>query len=236
MDEAARGATAGAGGLLSMLRPDLSGFVALATNRQGLFTGKEIVGREDYDMPGRILPSRAVEKQAVFAVRKAIPALDRLLDSSEEADWRSFAGGNLGAPNYRDDAEKRLIRNAGEADRVRQVISQLAKSNPQKAREYVKDPDNAAFALFHHDLSGLAATLKRMDEAKERIESSGLSDADKQARTATIDKARENLLQHADGLNNLLFERRQKGKPPSAVSSLGFFTRALRSQSQPGAQ
>jgi hypothetical protein len=236
MDEASRGATAGAGGLLSMMRPDLSGFVALATNRQGLFTGKEIVGRQDYDIPGRILPSRAIEKQAVFAVRKAIPALDRLLDSGQEADWRSFAGGNLGAPNYRDDAEKRLIRNAGEADRVHQVISQLAKSNPQQAREYVKDPDNAAFALFHHDLSGLAATLKRMDEAKERIESSGLSDADKKARTATIDKARENLLQHADGLNNLLFERRQKSKAAHGVADPGWLLRALRSGPRSEAQ
>ena len=34
---------AGAGGLLSTMRPDLSGFVALATNRENLFSGKEIV-------------------------------------------------------------------------------------------------------------------------------------------------------------------------------------------------
>jgi hypothetical protein len=231
MDESARGATAGAGGLLSMLRPDLSGFVALATNRQGLFTGKEIVGREDYDMPGRILPSRAVEKQAVFAVRKAIPALDRLLDSSEETDWRSFAGGNLGVPNYRDDAEKRLIRSAGEADRVHQVLSRLAKSDPKQAREYVKDPDNAAFALFHHDLQQMASTLRRMDQAKEAIQNSGLPDADKQKRLETIENSRRNLLQHADWLNNTLFERREKGKPADRMFAPGFLGRLGRSLS-----
>src|ERR1700730_17789138 len=231
MDEAARGATAGAGGLLSMLRPDLSGFVALATNRQGLFTGKEIVSREDYDMPGRILPSRAIEKQAVFAVRKAIPALDRLLDSSEEMDWRSFAGGNLGVPNYRDDAEKRLIRNAGEADRVHQVISRRKESHQKEAREFVKDPDNAAFALFHHDLQQMQSTLRRMDQAKEAIKNSGLPDADKQKRLETIEHSRRNLLQHADWLNNTLFERRERGKPSGRTFAPGFLGRLGRSLS-----
>jgi hypothetical protein len=157
-----------------------------------------------------------------------------MLDSNEEIDLRSFAGGNLGVPNYRDDAEKRLLRNAAEAEEVHRTIGKLAKSNPDLAREYVKDPDNAAFALFYHDLNGLTATLKRMDEAKERIEASGLSADEKKSRTATIDKARESLLQHADGLTNLLFERREKGKPPSAF--LGSLMRAARSQSQPGAQ
>jgi hypothetical protein len=221
MAEAARGVTSGAGGLLSMLRPDLSGFLALATNRRSLFSSKEIISKDDFAQPGKLLPSRAVEKEAVFALRHAMPALDRMLDSNEEIDLRSFAGGNLGVPNYRDDAEKRLLRNAAEAEEVHRTIGKLAKSKPDLAREYVKDPDNAAFALFYHDLNGLTATLKRMDEAKERIEASGLSADEKKARTATIDRARENLLQHADGLNNLLFERRQKAKPQGS----GFLSR-----------
>jgi hypothetical protein len=81
----------------------------------------------------------------------------------------------------------------------------------------VKDPDNAAFALFYHDLNGLAATLRRMDEAKQRIDASGLSGEEKKARAATIDKARENLLRHAEGLNNLLFERRERGKAAAGI-------------------
>ena len=200
-----------------MLRPDLSGFLALAANRQGFFSSKEIAGRDDYAQPGKLLPSRAIEKQAVFVLRKAVPALDRMLDSNEEVDLRSFAGGNLGVSNYRDDAEKRMYRNVSEAEEVHRTIGKLAKTDPELARQYVKDPDNAAFALFYHDFSGLAATLKRMDEAKQRIEASGLSSEDKKLRSATIDKARENLLRHADGLNNLLFERRQKGKAAPGI-------------------
>ena len=220
-----------------MLRPDLSGFLALATNRQGLFSSKEIISKDDYMQPGKVLPSRAIEKQAVFALRHAVPALERMFDSSEDIDLRSFAGRNLGVPNYRDDAEKRLLRNVAEAEEVHRTIGKLAKSNPDLAREYVKDPDNAAFALFYHDLSGLAGTLKRMDEAKQRIEVSGLSGEDKKARTATIDKAREDLLRHADGLSNLLFERREKAKPQGQLFRPDLLMRALQqSQSQLGAQ
>jgi len=151
-----------------------------------------------------------------------------MLDSNEDIDPRSFAGGNLGVPNYRDDAEKRLLRNAAEAEEVHRTIGKLAKSNPELARQYVKDPDNAAFALFYHDLNGLAATLRRMDEAKQRIDGSGLPSEEKKARTATIDKARENLLRHADGLNNLLFERRQKGKTAREIIPRSVSEDALR--------
>jgi len=236
MAAASRGVTAGAGGLLSMLRPDLSGFLALATNRQGLFSSKEIVGKDDYSQPGAVLPSRAIEKQAVFALRQAVPALGRMLDSNEDFDLRAFAGGNLGTPNYRDDAEKRLIRNEAEAAEVHSTIGKLAKARPELAREYVKDPDNAAYALFFHDLNGLVGTLKRMDETKQRIESSGLSDSEKMARIANVEKARENLLQHADGLNNLLFERRQKSRPANGVTDPSWMMRALRSGSRTEAQ
>lgn len=231
MAEAARGVTAGAGGLLSMLRPDLSGFLAMATNRQALFSGKELVSKDDFAQPGKVLPSRAIEKEAVFALRHAVPALDRMLDANEEIDLRSFAGGNLGLPNYRDDAEKRLLRNAAEAEEVHRTIAKLAKSNPELARQYVKDPDNAAFALFYHDLNGLTSTLKRMDEAKQRIDASGLQADDKKARIATIEKARENLLEHADGLGNLLFERREKAKPQDRAFAPGGLLRMLRSVS-----
>jgi len=214
MAEAARGFTSGAGGLLGMRRPDLSGFLAMATNRQALFSGKELVSKDDFAQPGKVLPSRVIEKEAVFALRHAVPALDRMLDANQDFDLWSFAGGNLGVPNYRDDAEKRLLRNTAEAEEVHRTIMKLAKTNQDLARQYVKDPDNAAYALFYHDLNDMTATLKRMDEAKERIEESGLSDADKKAKTANIDKARENLLRQADGLGNLLFERRMQKKVP----------------------
>ncbi len=210
LDAASRGVTSGAGGLLSLLRPDLSGFVALAANRESLFSGKEIVSKQDYDTPGKILPSKALEKQAVFTVRRSLPALDRMLDSNEDIDVRSFVGGNLGFSNYRDDAEKRLIRDTAEAERVYQRIGKLAKTDPEQARQFLKDPDNATYALFYRDLAGMTKMLNRIDQAKEAVEGGKLSDAEKQSRLQAIEKARGNLLTHADGLNKLLFERRQK--------------------------
>ncbi len=207
-DEAARGVTSGAGGLLSLLRPDLSGFVALATNRENLFSGKEIVSKQDYDTPGKILPSKALEKQAVFTVRRALPALDRMLDSNQDVDLRSFVGGNLGVPNYKDDAEKRLIRNAAEASRVMQKVSKLAKTDPAGARTFLRDPDNASYALFRHDLAEMTKNLHDVDEKKQLVEDSELPDAEKQNRLHALDKVRANVLAHADALNNLLFRKR----------------------------
>lgn len=207
LDAASRGITSGAGGLLSMLRPDLSGFVALAANRENLFSGKEIVSKQDYDTPGKILPSKALEKQTVFTVRHALPALDRMLDSNEDVDVRSFVGGNLGFPNYRDDAEKRLIRDTAEAERVYQQVGKLAKTNPEQGRQFLKDPDNATYALFYRDLAGMTKMLNRIDQAKEAVEGGKLSDSEKQSRLQAIEKARANLLAHADGLNKMLFQK-----------------------------
>jgi hypothetical protein len=221
LDAASRGMTAGAGGLLSMLRPDLSGFLALAANRQALFTGKEIVGPKDYDTPGKILPSKALEKQAVFAVRHAVPALDRMMESGEDVDLKSFAGGNLGVPNYREDAEKRLIRNAAEANRVFSNISRLAKTNPKQAMEMLKDPDNAAYALFHHDLNQMTTALRKIDQVRETVDASKIPDAEKQSRLKAIDNARQMFVDHADALNNLLFKRRSAGKGAASATSTG---------------
>jgi len=220
MDQAARGVTAGAGGLLNMLRPDLSGFLALATNRHQLIAGREIVTREDFDTPGRILPSLALEKQAEFTVRHALPALDRMLDSGDQdIDLRSFVGGNLGLPNYRDDAEKRLLRNAAEAERVYFSVSQLAKTKPEAARAMLKDPDNAVYALFHRDLAQMASVLHKIDQAKEAVGDSKLPKEEKERRLAEIEDARHNLLEHADGLNSVLFHRREQARTVAAPIS-----------------
>jgi len=207
-DESARGVTSGAAGLLSTLRPDLSGFVALATNRESLFSGKELVSKQDYDTPGKILPSKALEKQAVFAVRRALPAVDRMLDSNEDVDLRSFAGGNLGVPNYKDGAEQRLTRNAAAASRVSQTVSKLAKTDPAKAKAYLVDPDNAVYALFRNDLGEMVKNLHAVDEKKQAVEDSNLPDAEKQNRLQALEQVRGNVLAHADALNNVLFRKR----------------------------
>jgi len=220
-DAASSGIRAGAGGLLSMLRPDLSGFLALATNRQALFSSKEIVSQKDWGLPGKILPSKALEKQAVFTVRHALPALDRILDSGEDVDLKSFVGGNLGVPNYRDDAEMRLKRNAAEANRVYSNVSKLAKTDPQQAMKMLKDPDNAAYALFHHDLNQMTTALRKIDQVRETVDASKIPDAEKQSRLKTLNNARQMFLGHADGLNNLLFKQRTAGKSAASSKSAG---------------
>jgi hypothetical protein len=209
-DAASRGITAGAGGLLSMLRPDLSGFLALATNRQGLFSSKEIVSQKDWGTPGKVLPSKALEKQAVFTVRHALPALDRILDSNEDVDLRSFLGGNLGVPNYKYGAEQRLARNTAEANRTYQAISGLAKKDPEKALAMLKDPDNATYALFHNDLQQATAALHKIDQVRETVDASNAPDAEKQKQLEALDNFRKAFLDHADALNNLLFKRRMQ--------------------------
>jgi hypothetical protein len=230
---AARGMSSGAAGLLGMLRPDLSGFVALATNRQALFSGRELVSKDDLSTPGKILPSRALEKIAVFTVRRALPSLDRMLDTDQQLDLKSFAGGNLGLPNYRDDAERRLYRNTAESEKTYQTLSKLAKSNPQQAREYMRDPDNAAYAMFHRDFASAVAALRRLDQTREHIEASGIPNAEKQNRLRQLDVARATLLGHADTLNNVLFERRQKSQPQGVGLSFapGFLERLQFSRS-----
>lgn len=219
LDEASRGVTQGIGGLLNTIRPDLSGFVALAVNRENLSSSKEIVSKQDYNTPGKILPSKALEKQAAFAVRRALPALERMMDSNQDVDLRSFAGGNLGFPNYKDDAEKHLIRNLGEAERVSQSVSKLAKTNPERARQMMRDPDNATYALFKNDLMSLSKSLHEIDQKKEAVDGSKLPDAQKKQRLQQLDQVRGNVLSHADGLDRLLFDKRMSKRAAVAAAS-----------------
>lgn len=222
LGEAARGITQGAGGLVGMLRPDITAAIDLAMNRSSPFGGQELVSKDDYNLPGRILPNRALEKQAALIVRHAVPALDRMLGSDQEIDLRAFAGSNVGLPNYQQGAEQRLKRNTAETMEVSRTLSQLAKTNQATARQFIHDPDNAAYALFRNEFSEMSKTLKRIDDAKDAVSSAkNLSAAEKSERLASIGKARENLLRNADGLDALLFKRKQEGreKPPAPVLS-----------------
>lgn len=211
--EAAQGIRQGAAGLVGTLRPDLTAALDLATNRADVFTGRDLVAKEDYDTPGRVLPNRALEKQAALVVRHAIPALDRLLGSDQAIDFRAFAGSNLGLPNYQQGAEQRLKRNVAESVEVSEELRQLAKTNRDQARAFIQDPDNAAHALFRRELESMATTLKRIDQAQEAVKSAkNLSAAEKTERLAPIKKARENLLRNADGIDSLLFQREQENR------------------------
>jgi hypothetical protein len=145
-------------------------------------------------------------------VRHAFPALDRVLDQKGDVDLRSFVGGNLGVPNYRQSAEDRLGRNAAEAQRVVGAVTKLSKSDPAAARQFLRDPDNAAFALFHNDISSLEGNLKRIDKAKAQVEESKLPDSVKAHRLQALDRARQNVLSRADALDQRLFDRRTSGR------------------------
>lgn len=218
--EAAQGVRQGAAGLVGTLRPDLTAALDLATNRADVFSGRDLVTKQDYDTPGRILPNRALEKQATLVVRHAIPSLDRLLGSDQAIDFRAFAGSNLGLPNYQEGAEQRLKRNAAEAIQVSEELRQLAKTNREQARQFVQDPDNAAHALFRRELESMTTTLKRIDDAKEAVDSAkNLSAAEKAERLAPIEKARENLLRNADGIDSLLFQKERENRAKAQPSA-----------------
>jgi hypothetical protein len=219
--EASRGVAQGAGGVVGTLRPDITAAIDLAMNRSSAFGGKELVSPEDYKEPGRVLPNRALEKQAALILRHAIPALDRMMSSDQEIDFTSFAGSNLGLPNYQDGAEQKLKRNVAEAMEVSTTIAKLAKTKPDAAREFIRDPDNAAYALFRNELERMGSTLKRIDAAKDAVsDAKNLSAAEKSERLDQIAKARENLLRNADGLDALLFKRKQEGREKPLAPTL----------------
>jgi hypothetical protein len=220
--ELARGFTQGAGGLVGMMRPDITLGLDVAMNRQSPFGGKELIGKDDWNQEGKVLPNLALEKLAAVTVRHALPQLDRLFDSNEEIDFRSFAGGNVGMPNYKQGAEQRLKRNVAETMEVSQTLSRLAKTKPEMAREFIRDPDNAAYALFRSEFARMSTTLKRIDDAKEAVSSAkNLSTDEKRERLSTIEHSRQNLLRNADGLDSLLFKRKQESRSRERLTMSG---------------
>lgn len=109
-----------------------------------------------------------------------------------------------------------------EAARVMQTVNKLAKTDQDRARVFLRDPDNAVYAVFRHDLAEMTKSLQTVDEAKQLVEDSNLSDAEKKSRLQMLGKVRGNVLAHADALNNLLFRKRmgmRAGIPMTAPRS-----------------
>ncbi|HEV2386774.1 MAG TPA: hypothetical protein VGS20_05905 [Candidatus Acidoferrales bacterium] len=211
---AVQGIESGAAGLAGTLNPVLTGAISLATNRQDVFNRRELMQPQDWNTPGVVLPNRALDNLAALVVRHAVPSLDRILEPGESLDFASFAGGNVGLPNYSYGPEQRLKRNAAEATETYQQIQKLARTNHDRARDFVSDPENAALLVFHSELEGMASTLKRIDAATETVKGArNLTAAEKAARLAQIQRARTNLLRNADGLDRLLFQRMRAPKP-----------------------
>jgi hypothetical protein len=94
----------------------------------------------------------------------------------------------------------------------------LTGSAPPRPTPLVRDPRNSALLLFHAELEGMASQLKRLDEAERAVRSSKLTPAEKRERLARIDRARRQLLQNADGLDKLLFQKiHRTATDPAAV-------------------
>jgi hypothetical protein len=132
--------------------------VAHSPNRESLSSGKEIVTKRGYETSRKILPSKALDKQAVVAVRHSLPALDPMSDSNEDVDLRSFVSGNLGFPNYCDDAEKRLIRDTAETERL--AVEAKAEGWSRKRIKFVELGARR----------GVPAAQKLLANLKERVE------------------------------------------------------------------
>jgi hypothetical protein len=224
------GVEQGARGVAGTLLPPIPGAIALAANRKGLFAGGELFTRADWNKPGVALPNAALDNLAALVVRSTFPAIDRIMGAGHGIDFTSFAGSNVGLPNYRVTAEQRLHRNAAEAAEAYHTVQKLAESDRSKAQAFVREPRNAALLMFHSEFEGMSSQLKRLDEAERAVQSSKLTSDEKRERLARIDRARRQLLQNADGLDKLLFQKMHRtatapapvmGKRPATMGQAG---------------
>jgi hypothetical protein len=201
---------------LHMLRPDLSGLVALGASAAGLnLPGATVYSRDDVLVPGKILPNRAMEKTAAFAILKANPMADRLLSGdtghleqtlrtyqdalsgNREAlktlgTWAAHSAlSSVGVYDYRRDAEQRLMSTAKVSRLVTYNVARYyATGNPQKATAVMSDPQNAALAMFHNDFNSLSRGLRQLNDAYDRAK----TDSDRKE----IEAARKQLLANSE--------------------------------------
>jgi hypothetical protein len=230
------GVEQGARGMAGTLLPPIPGAIALAANRKGLFTGGELFTRADSNKPGVALPNAALDNLAALVVRSTFPAIDRIMGTGRGIDFASFAGSNVGLPNYRVTAEQRLHRNAAEAAEAYRTVQKLAETDRSKAQAFVRDPRNAALLMFHSEFEGMSSQLKRLDEAEQAVRGSKLTSDEKRERLGRIESARRQLLKNADGLDKLLFERmKRQGKPEQMGTPLPVMGKRPATMGQVGA-
>ena len=79
---AGQGVLRGGGGLAGNLRPEIQAAAELLSNRQYMGGTKEIWKPEDRNIPGKVAPTRQLDKMLAFIVIKAFPAVNRFLDAS----------------------------------------------------------------------------------------------------------------------------------------------------------
>lgn len=206
ISSAGEGAVRGGGGFAGALRPDLQALIGLLSNRQYLGGTKEIWQPEDAYTPGKVFPNRKLEKLGVFAVLKALPAVNRFMDGSGTVDWKTGVGSVFGVTNYKYGAEERLKANAAKATGYAEMLGKLSESDPDAASKMVQDPNKAVYVMFHRDLSAMIKDLKDIDKMREEVLFA--KDLAPDARKGALDSlttARENTLKSADSLNDALY-------------------------------
>jgi len=199
---AGQGAIRGGGGFFGVMRPDLQAALNLASNRQYLGGEKEIWKPEDANLPGKVLPTRQLDKMAAFALVKSFPAINRFLDASyDNVDWATGAGSVLGVTNYRSGAEQRLRANAARAKGYSQTLSELSAADPEAALRYVQEPDKAMYLVFNKDLAELEADLKNIDKQSEDIKLAPIiARADREKALRALEDSRKQILNSADAI------------------------------------
>ena len=202
---AGQGVLRGGGGLAGDLRPDIQLATDLLSNRQYMGGEKEIWRPEDANIPGTWLPTRKLEKMAIFTAVKVLPSVSRFLDTSyESVDLATGAGSVIGVTNYKSGAEERLRANEAKAMGYSQTLSALAEREPEAAEKFVQDPAKAPYLLFNKDFSELGSDLKKLATEIERVKIADMPYADRKRALEDLRTSRTQLLQSADALDEEL--------------------------------
>lgn len=208
------GALRGGGGLAGVLRPEIQAAAELLSNRQYLGGTKEIWKPEDAAVPGKVAPTRQLDKALAFSAVKALPAVSRFLDASyDNVDLATGVGSIVGVTNYKSGAEERLKANVAKSMGYSQTLSALAEREPEAAQKFVADPNKAVYLLFHNDLDEIAKDLKNLDTESERVKMAGdLSQKERKDTLKSMEDARKQILISADALNDALDSARLQMK------------------------
>ena len=208
------GALRGGGGLAGVLRPEIQAAAELLSNRQYMGGTKEIWKPEDAAVPGKVAPTRQLDKALAFSVVKAFPAISRFLDSSyDNVDLATGVGSIVGVTNYKSGAEERLKANVAKSMSVSQTLSILGETEPDSATKLMEDPNKAIYVLFHNDLDELSSELKKLDKEVERVKMSGeMSQNSRKETLKSLEESRKQMLLSADALNDALDSARLQMK------------------------
>ena len=199
---ATSGGVRGLAGVAGNLRPDMMMAASVVFNREYPGGSKEIWKPEDSFLPGKVTPTRKLDKILAFTLVKTFPAVNRFMDSSyDNVDMMTGAGSVLGVSNYKAGAEERLRANAARSKGYSQELSDLNATNPEAAEKLEQDPDKAIYLLFNKDFSELEKELSDIDkEMRDTRMTDGISSAERKEHLADLEEDRKQHLASADAI------------------------------------